>query len=66
MSERESAARWCSTCEGWREHETRIEGNLSTGEEHEIITCSRCGTVVERRKLAPVELPARRVTYKLS
>ncbi len=53
MSERESAVRWCDTCEEWREHETRYQGNIATGEEHEIITCSRCGTVVERpRRMA--------------
>ena len=57
---RESAVRWCATCEEWREHETRIEGDLATGEEVETVYCSRCSTVVERRKLAPVELPERR------
>lgn len=60
MSERESAVRWCSTCEEWREHEARIEGNIATRAEHEIVYCSRCGTVAERRKLDPVEPPARR------
>jgi len=57
--ERESAARWCDTCDEWREHESRIEGDLATGEEVETVYCSRCGTVVERRKLDPVELPAK-------
>jgi len=55
MSERERA--WCATCDDWRTHESRYEGNLSTREEVEIVSCSRCGTVVERRKLAPVKLP---------
>ena len=49
--------RWCHTCDEWREHETRIEGNISTREEVEVVYCARCGTVVERRKLARVELP---------
>ena len=54
---RESAVRWCDTCDEWREHETSIEGNLSTGEEVETVYCPRCRTVAERRKLDPVEPP---------
>ena len=59
---RESAARWCSTCDEWREHETSIKGDLTTGEEVEIISCSGCRTVAERRKLDPVEPPPRRAS----
>jgi len=55
--DRESAMRWCSTCESWSTHEARYEGNVATREEHEVVYCSRCGTVAERRKLDPVELP---------
>jgi len=58
MSDREPAARWCDVCEEWSTHETRIEGNVSM--EVEIVYCARCGTVAERRKLDPVELPEKR------
>jgi len=59
MSKRERAARWCATCDEWREHESRYQGNIATGEEVEVVTCARCRTVAERRKLDPVELPAK-------
>jgi len=56
MSERESAARWCSPCEEWTLHDTHVDGNRSTREEVETVYCSRCGTVEERRKLGPLLL----------
>jgi len=59
MTGRENAARWCSTCDEWSSHEVRLEGNISAGEEVELVTCARCGTVADRRKLDPVELQKR-------
>lgn len=47
--------RYCPDCARWFDFDLRIEGNLSTGEEWEIISCPVCRWIDEKKRTkAPV------------
>ncbi len=45
-----SDRRFCPDCNRSRDFERRIEGNLSTGEEWQILSCPTCRWIDEKRR----------------
>lgn len=43
--------RHCPDCDRWLDFERRIEGNISTGEEWEILSCPVCGWIDEKKRV---------------
>lgn len=43
--------RYCPDCERWVDFDKRLEGNLRTGEQWEIVSCPLCRWVDEKKRV---------------